>query len=110
MKIQFDEKHLLAGVAGDANGVTRSEYEESRPKALEALASFREKSEKGLYGFPHLPFQKEMIDAINQYADSAPLKYTRVAGVGIGGSALGAWALDCGIRGPPPGQGAFTPG
>jgi glucose-6-phosphate isomerase len=109
MKIQFDEKHLLAGVAGEANGVTRSEYEESRPKALEALASFREKSEKGLYGFPHLPFQKEMIDAINQYADSVHFEYDTVCVVGIGGSALGAWALDCGIRGPHPVQGAFTP-
>src|ERR1035437_695247 len=109
MKIQFDEKHLLAGVAGEANGVTRSEYEESRPKALEALASFREKSEKGLYGFPHLPFQKEMIDAINQYADSVHFEYDTVCVVGIGGSALGAWALDCGIRGPHPVQGAFSP-
>jgi glucose-6-phosphate isomerase len=28
--------------------------------------------------------------------------------VGIGGSALGAWALDCGMRGPHPVQGAFN--
>jgi glucose-6-phosphate isomerase len=28
--------------------------------------------------------------------------------VGIGGSALGAWALDCGLRGPHPVQGAFS--
>jgi glucose-6-phosphate isomerase len=28
--------------------------------------------------------------------------------IGIGGSALGAWALDCGIRGPHPVQGAFS--
>src|ERR1035437_8961677 len=109
MKIQFDEKNLLAGVAGEAHGVTRSEYEQSRPKALEALASFREKSDKGLYGFPHLPFRKETIDAISQYADSVPFDYDTVCVVGIGGSALGAWALDCGIRGPHPVQGAFTP-
>ena len=28
--------------------------------------------------------------------------------VGIGGSALGAWALDCGLRGPHPVQPAFS--
>jgi len=109
MKIQFDEKRLLAGVTGKANGVTTSEYEQALPKALTALASFREKSEKGLYGFPHLPFQKDMIDAIQQYVDSVPFEYDTVCLVGIGGSALGAWALDCGIRGPHPVQGAVTP-
>jgi len=108
MKIQFDEKGLLASVAGPANGVTRSEYEESRPKALAALAAFQEKSQKGAYGFPHLPFQQETIGAIRQYAASVPFEFHTVCLVGIGGSALGAWALDCGIRGPHPLQGAFT--
>ena len=107
MKIQFDENGLLAGVAGRANGVTRSEYEAARPKALEALASFREKSQKDV-GFPHLPFQKDVIDPVNQYVDSVHFDYDTVCVVGIGGSALGAWALDCGIRGPHPVQGAFT--
>lgn len=109
MKIQFDEKGLLAGVAGAANGVTRSDFEASRPKALAALASFRAKSEKGLYGFPHLPFQGDMIAAIRAYAGSVPFEYDSVCLVGIGGSALGAWALDCGLRGPHPVQGAFGP-
>jgi len=109
MKIQFDEKGLLAGVAGAANGVTRSEYEAARPKALAALASFRAKSEKGLYGFPHLPFQEDMISAVRAYAASVPFEYDAVCLVGIGGSALGAWALDCGLRGPHPVQGAFGP-
>ena len=109
MKIQFDEKRLMAGVVGQANGVTRSEYEQSRHKALAALDSFRRKSEKGLYGFPHLPFQKDTVDAITRYVDSLTFGYDAVCVVGIGGSALGAWALDCGIRGPHPVQGAFTP-
>ena len=109
MKIQFDEKHLLAGVVGSENGATRSEFEQSRPKALAALAAFREKSQKGLYGFAHLPFQQDMIEAIGRYAGSVGFEYDTVCLVGIGGSALGAWALDCGIRGPHPVQGAFTP-
>ena len=35
--------------------------------------------------------------------------YDTVCLVGIGGSALGAWALDCGLRGPHPVQAAFSP-
>jgi glucose-6-phosphate isomerase len=109
MKIQFDEKRLMSGVVGEDNGVSRSEFEQSRPKALQALASFRAKSEKGLYGFPHLPFLQDMIGAVTRYAGSVRLKYDTVCLVGIGGSALGAWALDCGMRGPHPVQGAVTP-
>jgi glucose-6-phosphate isomerase len=108
MKIQFDEKRLLAGVTGKANGVTGSEYQEGLPKAQAALASFREKSEKGLYGFAHLPFKKDAIGEIQTYARSVHFDYDTVCLVGIGGSALGAWALDCGIRGPHPVQGAIS--
>ena len=36
------------------------------------------------------------------------VSYDTVCVVGIGGSALGAWALDCGIRGTHPVQGAFS--
>ncbi|MGD0496871.1 MAG: glucose-6-phosphate isomerase [Bryobacteraceae bacterium] len=109
MKIQFDERNLLAGAVGRANGIARGEFDRSQPKALEALRSFRRLSEADRYGFPHLPFQKKAIQAIRQYAGSVHGGYDTVCLVGIGGSALGAWALDCGIRGPHPVQGAYTP-
>jgi len=107
MKIEFDENGLLDSVAGKAHGVPRSAYEAARPKALAALVSFQEKA-KAAVGFPHLPFQKETIDSILRYAGSIPFDFDTVCIVGIGGSALGAWALDCGIRGPHPVQGAFS--
>lgn len=109
MNIQFDEKNLLADVAGKANGLTRYEIERSKSKARKALRSFRKQSEEGRYGFPHLPFQAEAIRSTGQYAAEVRGSYDTVCAVGIGGSALGAWALDCGIRGPHPVQGAFTP-
>jgi len=109
MKIQFDEKNLMAGMVGKANGVTRSEFERSKTKGIKALKSFQKLSEQGRYGFPHLPFQKKAIADIGRYADSVRGGYDTVCVVGIGGSALGAWALDCGIRGPHPVQGAWTP-
>lgn len=59
-------------------------------------------------GFPHLPFQSAVIKDVAAYAAQARGSYETVCVVGIGGSALGAWALDCGLRGPHPVQGAFT--
>ena len=109
MNIQFDGKNLLAAVVGKANGLTRVEIERSQNKALKALKSFQKLSDEGRYGFAHLPFHSKEIQAIGRYAGEVRGGYDTVCVVGIGGSALGAWALDCGIRGPHPVQGAFTP-
>jgi len=108
MNIHFDEKNLMADMVGKANGLGRSEIERSEKTALKALKSFRRQSDDGRYGFPHLPFQTGVIQAIGRYAEEARGSFDTVCVVGIGGSALGAWALDCGIRGPHPVQGAFT--
>jgi len=109
MNIQFDETNLLAEMVGKANGVTRAEAGRAQSKAQKALAAFRKRSDAGLYGFPQLPFQSKVIRAILRYAGEVRGSYDTVCVVGIGGSALGAWALDCGVRGPHPVQGAFTP-
>jgi glucose-6-phosphate isomerase len=109
MAIQFDETNLLAGMVGRENGITPAEMDRFLPKALRSLRSFQKKSEQGLYGFPHLPFQSQVIHDIDQFAAAERGTYDTVCLVGIGGSALGAWALDCGIRGPHPVQGAFSP-
>jgi glucose-6-phosphate isomerase len=108
MTIQFDEKNLLADVVGKGNGITRAELERSQGKALKALKSFQKASEAGTYGFPHLPFQTELVNSIRKYAAQVRGSYDTVCLVGIGGSALGAWALDCGIRGPHPVQNSGT--
>ncbi len=109
MNIQFDEKNLLADVVGTRDGLTRAEVERAQSKALRALKSFRKQSEQGLYGFPHLPFQEAVIRSAMRHAEEVRGSYDTICVVGIGGSALGVWAIDCGIRGPHPVQGAFTP-
>lgn len=104
MKIQFDHTNLLADIVGKGNGVTRGEVERGRGKAVKALREFQKKSEAHQYGFPHLPFQQDTISAVRRYAAEMQGTYDTVCLAGIGGSALGAWALDCGIRGPHPVQ------
>jgi glucose-6-phosphate isomerase len=108
VRIQFDETNLLAEVVGKGNGISRAEADRSRGKALKALKSFRKQSEQKLYGFAHLPFQTAVIKDVNEFAASVRGSFDTVCVIGIGGSALGAWALDCGIRGPHPVQGAFS--
>ena len=108
MRIRFEETNLLAGMVGEEHGVAREEIEAARPQALDALAAFQKRSESGEIGFPHLPFQTKLIDSVREYARSVRGGFDTVCLVGIGGSALGAWALDCGLRGPHPVQPPFS--
>lgn len=109
MRIQFDHTNLLASMVGEANGLSAADIAASTPAALEALENFRKMSEEGRYGFPRLPFQSGAIREVRQYAAEIAGTFETVCLVGIGGSALGAWAIDCALRGPHPVQGAFTP-
>lgn len=109
MSIRFDEKNLLASAVGEEHGLTPAEIRDAAPRAKDALAGFRRHSEAGTYGFPHLPFQTPVIKDILGYAKEVDGAYDTVCVVGIGGSALGAWALDCALRGPHPVQSAKHP-
>ena len=108
MRIRFDETNLLADMVGESNGVTRAEVASSRSMAADALRAFQKRSEDGSVGFPHLPFQTALIDSIRKYAAEVRGGYDAVCLIGIGGSALGSWALDCAMRGPHPVQPAFS--
>lgn len=108
MRIHFDETNLLAHMVGEEHGITPAELQEAAPRAQEALRGFQKSSEEGKYGFPHLPFQHDLRNQILDYARDVKGSYDTVCVVGIGGSALGSWALDCGLRGPHPVQGKHS--
>lgn len=109
MSIHFDEKNLLASRVGEQNGITAEEINGATASALDALSGFRKSSEQGHYGFPQLPLQTSTIRSISDYAKGLRGSYDTVCVVGIGGSALGAWALDCAIHGPHPVQAKTHP-
>jgi glucose-6-phosphate isomerase len=108
MAIGFDSTNLLAGMVGEQNGLTHDEIAQALPAAKDALDGFRDAYAHGHYGFPDLPTQTETVKAILKFAASVRGTYDAVCLIGIGGSALGAWALDCGVRGPHPVQRAFS--
>lgn len=108
MAIHFDETNMLASMVGDANGVTKEEIEKALPLAQEALAGFKAIYDRQEQGFPDLPTATKVINEISKFAAALKGSYDTVCVLGIGGSALGAWALDCGLRGPHPVQGTHS--
>lgn len=108
MAIQFDARNLLSPMVGEAHGLTPAEVKQSVATARAALDGFHQSVKDGHYGFPHLPFDTKTISALQAAAKQLEGTYDTVCLVGIGGSALGAWALDCALRGPHPVQGKFS--
>ena len=108
MSISFDPRNLLASMVGEDNGLTQAELDGGKAAAIAALKGFRSSFEEGKYGFPDLPLNKTLIQEIEAVAKKLEGSYDTVCVIGIGGSALGCWALDCAIRGPHPVQGAHS--
>jgi glucose-6-phosphate isomerase len=108
MRLHFDHTGLLSEMVGETHGLTVAEIDAGRPRAMEALQSFKRASEAHTCGFPHLPFQSAVFKEIRAYSDEVRGSYDTVCVVGIGGSALGAWAIDCALRGPHPLQGRWS--
>jgi glucose-6-phosphate isomerase len=106
--IHFDYANLLAGVVGGEHGLSPAEIDGHRAAAAHALTSFRRKSEAGRHGFPHLPFDGKTIAQVRRFAAGCAGRFDTICLCGIGGSALGAWALDCALRGPHPVQKKFS--
>ncbi len=110
MAIQFDPANLLDAMVGPGHGVPSSEAGRQAGKALNALKAFKTIVDQpdSPVGFPHLPFDTKAQKSYLDFAATVKGSYDTVCIVGIGGSALGAWALDCGLRGPHPIQPAFS--
>ena len=107
MNIQFDPTNLSADMVGE-HGLTRSEIKDHSAKAIDARKGFQKLSDSGKIGFPGLPLESKTAKDILKFAGEVGGSYETVCVVGIGGSALGAWAIDNALRGPHPVQPAFS--
>lgn len=99
--ILFDYQNTLASRVGN-DGLTTADL--NGKAASEAVHAFRRRVESGEIGFPLLPEDKRTAAAIVEFADELRSQIDDVLLVGIGGSALGAYALDVALRGPHPVQ------
>lgn len=100
--IRYDWTNLRAEVVGQGHGLTAAELEARQDQAHEAVKNFLAKVENGEIGFPGLPFQKDTLAQVEAYARARKTKCRNVLLLGIGGSALGATALDVLVNGPHP--------
>ena len=100
--IEYDWTNLRADILGPGHGLTRAELEARREQARVAVGKFLGRVERGEVGFPRLPFQTEPVEQVEQYVRSLRGRYKSVLLLGIGGSALGPYALDVAANGPHP--------
>lgn len=108
MRIRFDETNLLAAMVGERHGITAAEYKSQLRRGPEVVKAFRKLVDRGEVGFPLLPFQTATLKEIQAFARKMRGSFDTICLLGIGGSALGAWALDCALRGPHPLQKPFS--
>ena len=99
--IRFSYQNATQKVVGD-HGLTAAELDDK--VALEALNTFRRRVDTGEIGFPLLPLDQNTSKEIQTFADGLRSDIEAVLVLGIGGSALGAYALDTALRGPHPVQ------
>ena len=99
--LQFSYQNAMESVVG-AEGLRPEDFD--RSAALAALDAFRKRVDSGEIGFPNLPDDRTTVRAISEFAADMRGAIDDVLVVGIGGSALGAYALDVAMRGPHPVQ------
>lgn len=97
----FDYRNTLTAAVGE-QGISDADLDFAR--AVSALRDFRARVDSGEIGFPDLPNDQKVANEVARFAASLRGKVETVIVLGIGGSALGAYALDAAIRGPHPVQ------
>lgn len=98
---RFDYSNTLWSAVAD-QGITEADLDFAR--AVSALRDFRARVDSGEIGFPDLPNDHKTANEVARFAAKIRGAVDAVVVLGIGGSALSAYALDAAIRGPHPVQ------
>ena len=102
--VRFSYVNALDSAVGE-EGLRKDDL--SQAAADNALGKFWQRVSSGEIGFPRLPEDRTTLRAISEFAADTRGQIDDVVVVGIGGSALGAYALDVAMRGPHPFQTAM---
>ncbi|MDA1081399.1 MAG: glucose-6-phosphate isomerase [Gemmatimonadetes bacterium] len=91
MPLRIDDARMMA--ASVPSGVSPTEWNDLAIRFGEVHAAVASDRSAGRYGFMELDAQAAETKRVLDYAAHAPMRYTDVVVLGIGGSALGAIAL-----------------
>lgn len=97
--ISFNYDNTLEKAVG-TEGLRPQDLKIGEDFAVAAAYVFKSRVESGEVGFPLLPEDRETLQAIMEFVAEVRGKFDNVLLVGIGGSALGASALDLAMHGP----------
>ncbi len=97
--IILDYTNMLAGQVGAKDGITDKQIKRMEPRAAEAHWSVCERRGAGKLPFMDLPYGK-YAGPILRYAAEAAKQFDNFVVLGIGGSALGAIALQTALNSP----------
>jgi len=100
--LRYDWTNLRADLVGSGQGLTPADLDSHRAAARAAVERFLARVDRGEFGFAGLPFDKAPLEAVERYARAWRGKARTVFVLGIGGSALGAFALDAAVNGHRP--------
>ena len=101
LPIRFSYQNSLRENVGD-QGLAKEDFHDR--DALDALHAFRARVDRGDVGFPTLPLDSNGAKQIEKFSSGLGSEIDAVLVLGIGGSALGPYAIDAAIRGPHPVQ------
>jgi glucose-6-phosphate isomerase len=101
LPIRFSYQNSLKENVGD-HGLAQEDFNDRA--ALDALQAFRARVDRGDVGFPTLPLDSNGAKQIEKFAAGLHGDLDAILILGIGGSALGPYAIDTALRGPHPVQ------
>ncbi len=98
-RIRLDYTDVMAAAAGSDHGLTDDDLLGLREDSLAALTAVQGRRERDLRWLD-LPYQREVLAQIQEYAARVKGRFENVVVLGIGGSALGNRALHRALNSP----------
>jgi glucose-6-phosphate isomerase len=99
-RVRFDYTNVMADVVGANDGVTDAELSAIAPNVVDAITWLRQQRAAGQVEWMDLPYQGAAVDSLVAYADEVAARCDAFVILGIGGSALGAIALQTALHHP----------
>ena len=100
MRVRFDFSNLLAGVVGDENGVSEQALRGLTGQAAAAAKWLQQLRAGGKAEWLDLPYQREITERVVAAGEAIAQRCDTFVVLGIGGSALGAIALQIALHHP----------